>query len=131
MPRYHGWFNKAIWNYWIANDCKVVLAWFSQIKESKMAILNTTTKYKIQITEITTIEYESTENTIVEERHYTDEEVNKSHQYMQSDNKSIYTKKIYGSRPSVDKKDSEVKVLEIQSNKINMNSILTAIMESK
>lgn len=96
-----------------------------------MAILNTTTKYKIQITEITTIEYESTENTIVEERHYTDEEVNKSHQYMQSDNKSIYTKKIYGSRPSVDKKDSEVKVLEIQSNKINMNSILTAIMESK
>jgi hypothetical protein len=69
-------------------------------------------QYKVTIERITTTEYPSQADILVEERHYTDEEVEKSYTRISSDDRIHYTKKVYGKKDIIASKEETKKVYE-------------------
>lgn len=93
-------------------------------------------EYKITIERITTSEYPAEEEILVEERHYTDKELEENHRYISHGDRSDpsrYMKKIYGKKDVIAKRTKEGKVYEqiIDATNFNINSIVSAINTPK
>lgn len=103
---------------------------FFSTGNSKMAIIAERKKYKITIEEIRSYDYDSIIDSLLEERHYTDEEIEKHHQYMRNGrDEKQFTKKVYGNKPSVATKEDKTTVLELIVDKIDLQKIINSTFE--
>lgn len=95
-----------------------------------MTILSQTKIYKVTVTEIQVTEYETEKEVLAEERHYTDAEIEKEHQWMRTNYQEKYTKKLYGTRLIVASDKSEVNIFTIQVDKLELSKLVPAIFEA-
>lgn len=97
-----------------------------------MAILTETIQFEITIKKKKTVRFESTSESLLEERHYTDEERKESYQRW-VDNDKEYTKKVYTQVPSVGSRTDEVEIFSqvIESPEFDIKKVIGAINDLK
>jgi len=81
--------------------------------------------YKIEITQIMEREYLGEESILLAERHYTDTELD-DYERRRPD-MATYTKKVYGSKPTIEVKETKTKVYEQTITDLNIKAVIGAI----
>lgn len=84
--------------------------------------------YKITIERVVTTEYPSQSDILVEERHYTDKEMDESHRWMRDESTRL-TKKVYGIKDIIAAKEKEIKIFEmtIPVSEVNLKAVINEI----
>lgn len=75
-----------------------------------MAQLSEKISFEITIKEIRTTTFDTTSDILIEERHYTDKELQDNHHWMQNSDRLEYMKKLYGTKPTIGEKKTETEV---------------------
>lgn len=86
-------------------------------------------QFKITIERITLSEFPSETEILVEERHYTDEEIDKNYISRKDSMGVEYTKKIYGKKDTIARREDKEKVFEqiVDAQNLNIRIVIGAI----
>jgi len=92
---------------------------------------NTVIRDAVQITikRIRTIEYPTTKEQLIEERHYTDRELEENHRWMIDKDRAEFRKKVYGSVDCLSTEKVEMQLLEqsIDFKDFKLTQVIKAI----
>ena len=83
--------------------------------------------FKITIYKTVKRFYEGTKEQLLEERHYTDQEINDRYNYIAQKDTEKYTKKIYTPVPALLHTDIETKVLEQIVETLDLKAVIRAV----
>jgi len=90
-------------------------------------------QFKITVQRITTLEYPSQTNILIEKRHYTDTEINESHNWMSQRDAKDYMKELHGRKDIVASKEDKIEVYEqvVDATEFNLKKVIGAVNDPK
>lgn len=89
-------------------------------------------RFRITVHRIEEVETHGSISDLIEERHYTDKEINESHNWMRGDDaKKDYLKKVYSARPVTNLKEVETKIFEQTIEGMDVTRVILAVNEKE
>lgn len=86
-----------------------------------------TTSYKITIVKISTWEYQANQEMLAEERHYTDTELDKEHNWMRQQDRTDLMKKIYKQTIATKTTSENKEIYEQVVEELDLPKVILAI----